>query len=372
LKLENFLYDTQGGTHLKLIDFGFSKFFDTKSRMHTSCGTLAYVAPEVLKKSYTSQCDLWSMGVIVFILLSGHMPFFGKESTQMQDISEGHYVMQNEHWKGVSNAGKRFVRALLEVSPEKRLTAKTALQHAWLTTHCQEPQLDLKPMVSALRSWSAAPKLLRACMCMMAWTLTNEQQAAVRDQFLVVDSNHDGAVSLAELRAVMVDKYQVPEEEVTTIFSIFVAAHDQACEHIELDEDLLHITFSKFDTKGVGSISAQDFHEVLGASLEDGHAEAFVREADRRGSGRIDYQDFVEYTRSSRRTMKQQIMGIRNQANEDVLSPSTYESRAPTLLEAPRRSDFGVETKAIKNAPLEFEHSITPDLEMKDACCILM
>merc|ERR1719359_1631643 len=59
LKLENFLYDTEGSTHLKLIDFGFSKFFNSKERMHTSCGTLAYVAPEVLGKSYTSQCDMW-------------------------------------------------------------------------------------------------------------------------------------------------------------------------------------------------------------------------------------------------------------------------------------------------------------------------
>merc|ERR1712070_671390 len=104
-------------------------------------------------------------------------------------------------------------------------------------------------------------------MSMMAWSLTNEQQATVRDHFLMIDSNHDGAVSLPELKAVMVDKYGVPEAEVATVFNMFAETHDRevhysdflaamACDNIELDEDLLHTTFQKFDTKGVGYIDA--------------------------------------------------------------------------------------------------------------------
>merc|ERR1740138_1714208 len=116
-----------------MIDFGFSKFYDSnsKGRMKTSCGTLAYVAPEVLKRSYTSQCDLWSMGVIVFILLSGHMPFHGDSEEQLQDIKKGRYTFKYDRWSIVSKTAQDFTKALLEVDPAKRLTSKTALEHVW-------------------------------------------------------------------------------------------------------------------------------------------------------------------------------------------------------------------------------------------------
>merc|ERR1740138_1672011 len=102
-----------------MIDFGFSKFYDnnTRGRMRTSCGTLAYVAPEVLKKSYTSQCDLWSMGVIVFILLSGRMPFHGDSEEQITDIKKGKYTFKADYWSNVSQAAIGFIKAMLEVDP---------------------------------------------------------------------------------------------------------------------------------------------------------------------------------------------------------------------------------------------------------------
>jgi len=109
LKLENFLYDSTQGDHLKMIDFGFSKFSDSRGRMKTSCGTLAYVAPEVLKKNYNLQCDLWSMGVIVFCLLSGHMPFHGDSEEQMLDIKKAKYAFKPQHWHHVSLARLRLV-----------------------------------------------------------------------------------------------------------------------------------------------------------------------------------------------------------------------------------------------------------------------
>jgi len=373
LKLENFLYDTQGSTHLRLIDFGFSKFYDTKHRMHTSCGTLAYVAPEVLNRSYTSQCDLWSMGVIVFILLSGHMPFYGQDDAQIRNISKGHFVMKSEHWVGVSSQAKSFVRGLLEVNPDKRLTAKAALQQPWILRNCQEPQLDFQPTVSALRSWLAAPPLLRASMCMMAWTLTDEQQAMVRDHFLAIDTNHDGAVSSLELKDVMVKSHGVAEDEVDAIFTVLTAAHDRevhysdflaavACESIVPDDDLLRATFSRFDTKGSGLIVAEDFHNLLGVSVEDGHADAFVREADKEGRGSINFADFSSYVRNARLKMK----SPEAKAVTITLPP---EATNPTLLGSQRRSGPVAHEKTIKDHAHE---PIAVDLDIKDACCNLM
>merc|ERR1719421_1485189 len=79
LKLENFLYESPDTDRLKLIDFGFSKFWDDAQKLTQSCGSLHYVAPEVLRCSYTQSCDLWSLGVLVFILLTGSPPFFGTD-----------------------------------------------------------------------------------------------------------------------------------------------------------------------------------------------------------------------------------------------------------------------------------------------------
>merc|ERR1740130_277817 len=95
IKLENFLYESQESDHLKLIDFGFSKVWDPSIRMKMSCGTLAYVAPEVLAKNYTEKCDMWSLGVVIFILLVGYMPFSGDEKIQMRKIRDGKFTVKD-------------------------------------------------------------------------------------------------------------------------------------------------------------------------------------------------------------------------------------------------------------------------------------
>merc|ERR1740117_1459281 len=98
LKLENWLFQTKTSNHLRLIDFGFSKIWDPNIKMKYAYGTVGYVAPEVLRKSYTSQCDLWSLGVITFVLLSGIMPFAGKGDVQTENILAGRYAMIPEKW----------------------------------------------------------------------------------------------------------------------------------------------------------------------------------------------------------------------------------------------------------------------------------
>merc|ERR1719356_2399506 len=144
LKLENFLYDKKGSNHLKLIDFGFSKVWDPNVKMRVSCGTLSYVAPEVLKQSYTSKCDLWSLGVITFILLAGYMPFSGSEKSQTQNIQNGLYSWKAERWSKVSTEAIEFVKSLLKVSVDQRLSAQQALDHSWIKKRKQKnsPAID--------------------------------------------------------------------------------------------------------------------------------------------------------------------------------------------------------------------------------------
>lgn len=139
VKLENFLYDTKNGSHLKLADFGFTS---SKAKMKDCVGTLSYAAPEVIKCrhgskncSYTKQCDMWSMGVLGFLLLADTMPFAGDEASQMRQIRQGSFNMQPEGWRNLSAEGKDFIQALLLIDPSKRLTAEKALEHPWITQH---------------------------------------------------------------------------------------------------------------------------------------------------------------------------------------------------------------------------------------------
>lgn len=129
VKLDNFVYDRQGSDKLKLVDFGFSQEWNPNSwtNLTESIGTLFFTAPEVLDGRYTSQCDLWSVGVISFMLMSGKIPF-----QNQRQISAGTYRMDAEQWFSMSSEAQDFVRSLLEVNPDKRLSARQALAHPWI------------------------------------------------------------------------------------------------------------------------------------------------------------------------------------------------------------------------------------------------
>jgi calcium-dependent protein kinase len=309
LKLENFLYDKKDSNHLKLIDFGFSKAWDPNIKMHVSCGTLSYVAPEVLEKSYTSQCDLWSLGVIAFILLAGYMPFSGSEQVQTSNISQGKYNMRPEKWSKVSQPAKHFVQSLLQVNPEKRLTAQAALEHQFIAKRSTEGSAEVDTsVVDALRQFGQASKFRRCCMEMMAWSLSNEERAKVRQYFVSMDNNKQGTITLVELKKVLTEKFSVPSEETEAIFNALDSNNDEEIHYsdflaamvstrIALHDDLLKAAFKKFDTDNSGYITVENLREVLGDQFEGQEVEKLLAEADQLHDNRISYPEFVSYLR---------------------------------------------------------------------------
>jgi len=310
IKLENFLYDSKGSNQLKLIDFGFSKMWDANSKMQASCGTLAYVAPEVLNRDYTSQCDLWSLGVVAFILLAGYMPFFGNEATQSKHIKEGKYTMKPERWDTISQEAHDFVKSLLTVDPEKRLSAQAALDHPWISNRFARQVTVDEGVASALRQFGQASKFRRCCMEMMAWSLSNEERAKVRDEFISIDRNKHGTITLGELKKVLSDKFSIEDEEVLKIFNAMDSNNDQEIHYsdflaamvntrIALHDDLLHAAFKKFDTDSSGYITKDNLRQVLGDTFEGEKVDKLLAEGDLLKDGRISFPEFVAYIRET-------------------------------------------------------------------------
>jgi len=307
IKLENFLYEEKGSDHLKLIDFGFSKIWNPNTTMAMSCGTLAYVAPEVLNGSYTSQCDLWSLGVVAFILLFGYMPFSGAEEQQIKDIKAGKYSKKKAPWERVSTVGQKFVKDLLVVDPKQRLTAAKALEHEWLEKrqHHNVTHID-EAILQDMLNFRQASAFRKAAMSVMAWSLTNDERKMVRDAFLELDTSRSGTITLAEFRNALVEKFHISDAAVLEAFKALDTNHTDEIHYSEflaamvssriaIHDDLLKGAFKRFDTDNSGFISVENLREVLGDSFEGAEVEKLLQEADLKQDGKISYEEWIAY-----------------------------------------------------------------------------
>jgi calcium-dependent protein kinase len=147
LKPENVLIDKELGNTLKIIDFGTSVQFDKqKEVLKTTHGTSYYIAPEVLQKKYDERCDVWSIGVMLFILLSGKPPFDGDTDEEItEQVKLGEYVITGGHWQVVSADAKDLIKKMLTYKYQDRVNARECLQDPWFT-NASSATVDLELM----------------------------------------------------------------------------------------------------------------------------------------------------------------------------------------------------------------------------------
>jgi len=150
LKPENLLFTSDApDATLKLIDFGFAKQILPGQFLKSPCFTPYYVAPEVIgTRSYDMRCDLWSLGVITYILLCGYPPFYSQGGDPISPgmksrIRNGHYTFPSNEWHAVSKEAIDLIQHLLIVEPEKRLSIEQVMQHPWIARHQYAPQTPL-------------------------------------------------------------------------------------------------------------------------------------------------------------------------------------------------------------------------------------
>merc|ERR1712125_5527 len=204
LKPENFIFSTKEPIEksiLKIIDFGLSCKYEPGQVLTTKAGTPYYVAPQVLAGKYDHLSDLWSCGVIMYVLLCGYPPFFGETDAEvLSKVRLGNFSFNAADWKGVSEDAKNLIRKLLKMNPRDRYTAEQALNDVWIKNKAPKATgatLE-NSFVDNLRSFRSQNKLKKAALHIIANQLDEEQIKALRDVFIQLDCNGDGKLTVYE------------------------------------------------------------------------------------------------------------------------------------------------------------------------------
>lgn len=282
LKLENFLFSsTSKDSELKMIDFGLSKHFRYGEVHHEAVGTPYTVSPEVIRGSYDERCDVWAIGVITFLLLSGDPPFGGCGGPEplMQvraNILSGTFRFEpKEIWANTSSLARSFICDLLKTDPKDRPTARKAQTHAWLQEWANRGKIGkdnaLNPnVVKALVNFKEFSDMRKLLCEVLSFTLLPYQIKDLRREFEKMDTDGSGEISLSALKQVLVTNAgagslgALTEEEVEDIFNAmrvrksetrihwheFIAAGLSQCQ---VDDRNLRLAFDRLDSdhKGV-------------------------------------------------------------------------------------------------------------------------
>jgi serine/threonine protein kinase len=201
LKPENFLFTTKDEhAQLKAIDFGLSDFIKPDERLNDIVGSAYYVAPEVLHRSYSMEADVWSIGVITYILLCGSRPFWARtESGIFRAVLRADPSFEEAPWPSVSPEAKDFVKRLLNKDSRKRMTAAQALTHPWIRSENMKIPLDII-VYRLVRHYLRATSMRRAALKALSKTLTEDELYYLHRQFSLLEPNRGGRISFENFR----------------------------------------------------------------------------------------------------------------------------------------------------------------------------
>ncbi|GBG27071.1 Protein kinase, putative [Hondaea fermentalgiana] len=336
LKLENFVYREQGGSDLVLIDFGLSVKYKSSGRatdqMHDIVGSSYYIAPEVLKKNYGVECDIWSLGVIVYMLLSGTPPFKGEtEQKIMASALRGVYSMSRPVWKTLTEEAKDFVRKCLVINVKRRMTARDALDHPWFRMELANDASEAEAssissdssstivndgIIKNLRQYAHQASFTRIALQAVSYELSRDDIKDLENAFKVLDRDGDGYITSEELQQELTSHNKMSNSECHEIFQAmdfdrtgkvhfneFVAAAlSLSFDH---DETILQHAFSRLDLDNDGLVDVEQIRSRFGSHLkdEDGkYASKVLEEVIKRNSmrgldGKITIKDFMAIVR---------------------------------------------------------------------------
>ena len=301
LKPENFLFKGPGpgeGDPV-IIDFGLSKMVDRPDEhMATRVGTPYYIAPEVLGRNYGKPCDIWSIGVITYILLCGYPPFYGDNDTQIfKMIRVGKFDFPEQEWHGISAEAKDFITQLLNLDPDLRPTASSAQNHPWFSASHAEPVPV--PVASRLTTFVGMSRLKKHALMVIAEHMTEAEISHIKGVFEAIDTDRSGTLSISELQQALIDYPDIAGEiqklmdgidldgDQSIDYNEFVAA--TLSRNVFIREENIRVAFEFFDKDATGSITVSNLVEIFGSEQ---HAREVIGDADANGDMEISPEEF--------------------------------------------------------------------------------
>ncbi|CAH8372896.1 unnamed protein product [Eruca vesicaria subsp. sativa] len=283
LKPENFLYTSkEDNSQLKVIDFGLSDFVRPDERLNDIVGSAYYVAPEVLHRSYTTEADVWSIGVIAYILLCGSRPFWARtESGIFRAVLKAEPSFNEPPWPSLSFEAKDFVKRLLYKDPRKRMTASQALMHPWIAG-CKKMNIPFDILIfRQMKAYLKSSSLRKAALMALSKTLITDELLYLKAQFALLAPNKNGLITLDNIRSALVSnateamkESRIPDfiallnglEYKGMDFEEFCAASISVHQHESLDcwEQSVRHAYELFEMNGNRVIVIEELASELG------------------------------------------------------------------------------------------------------------
>ncbi|CAK91783.1 unnamed protein product (macronuclear) [Paramecium tetraurelia] len=310
LKPENILFDQKHDqASIKIIDFGASAKLQNCEKLQKRIGTPFYVAPEVLDANYDEKSDIWSLGVILYILLSGYPPFMGtNEQEVLIKVKKGEYSFDPNDWGKVSNTGKDLIRRMLLYNPTNRISAADALNHEWIKNNKAKGQIN-NLTLSKLQDFDSKNKLKYAIFQFITvQVVTNQEKNDLLKIFQEIDKNGDGTVSKDELYQAYLKIHKGNKLAAETVveelfpqldangsgivdFSEFITATIN--KEKSLSRQRIEQSFKLFDLDGNGLITKQELNELFDEEIDEEMWQEILDQCDNDNDGMINLNEFI-------------------------------------------------------------------------------
>jgi len=325
LKPENIMLENDEETDnfiIKLIDFGTANYFEQGKTLSQKVGTSLYIAPEVVLKKYNEKCDVWSCGVILYILLCGFPPYDGDTDEDiMESVVRDEVSYDEQEWENISPEAINFLKKLLHKDYKKRITAEEALQEPWLlktaeSTHSESELKNIHSQLQNFQKFDAKQKLKHSILAFMVHHLATEEMTKdLKDTFKRMDKSNDGRLSLQELiegiRETLKNnnKGELFNEE--DIIRRFKAIDTDASNYIEIEEFItvtiseelllneknLKLTFDYFDKDKSGCLDVSEIESLLqsrGKEEDKAMVKELIAKYDTNKDGVLSFDEFKE------------------------------------------------------------------------------
>ena len=318
IKPENILivnHDEMTGFYtIKIIDFGTAKIYEKNKNENKIIGSSYYIAPEVLQKNYNEKCDIWSVGVILYILLCGYPPFNGKNNRELyNEIQFREPDFSGEEWETVSEDAKKLIKMCLIKDMNKRPTSKEILKNKWLRINGKTLSNSLsqsfvksfnKSVVKKMAFFVKENKLKQAVLKFITTQFDLEkEEEELRKIFKQFDINNDGIITKKEFKSQLIKIYgENNSEEITRkIFPKIDVDNSGEISYNEfltclidtkkvLTVDKLDKAFKLFDKDNSGKLSIKEIKNVFGGT--DKQWEKIFSEVDQNNDGEVDFEEF--------------------------------------------------------------------------------